>query len=115
MFNLDNDLAYTGSVLDALNMRTQVAMNNIANQNTPGYKRYQVTFEEELRSAHASGDGVNSVVPKVIRDTSGLPGENNVSVFEEQSMLEKVRMLHAIFSQRAGGYFGKMNRAIRGQ
>ncbi len=37
--------------LDALSLRQEVIANNIANVNTPGYRRKEVTFEEELKEA----------------------------------------------------------------
>ena len=43
------------SYLDAAALRARVAMHNIANQNTPGFKRYVVSFEERLAEAHADG------------------------------------------------------------
>lgn len=37
--------------LDALSLRQEVIANNIANVNTPDYRRKEVTFEEELKEA----------------------------------------------------------------
>lgn len=37
--------------LSALSLRQEVIANNIANVNTPGYRRKEVTFEEELKEA----------------------------------------------------------------
>lgn len=113
--DLVNDTAFTHRVLDALSLRSKVAMHNIANQNTPGYKRYFVSFEEQLREATGRGDDVGSVHPQVERDVSGREGENNVSVYDELAVLEKVKLLQEIFSRRAGGYFSHMNKAISGR
>lgn len=112
---MDLDLGVTSSVLDALSMRSKVALHNIANQNTPGYKKQYVEFESMLREAHARGDDADKVAPVIARDTSGRPGVNNVSVMEELSILQKVSMLHDIFSKRAAGYFSNLKHAIRGQ
>lgn len=108
-------LALERHVLDALQLRAKVAMHNIANQNTPGFKRYYVTFEEQLREAHAAGADESQVEARVLRDTSGAPGLNNVFVVDEQAVLEKVRLLNDIFTRRAGSYFSRMNRAIFGR
>ncbi len=113
--DLTQDTAFAHRVLDALSLRSKVAMHNIANQNTPGYKRYYVSFEEQLRAASEQGKGIDTVRPEVLRDDSGRPGVNNVSVYDELSMLEKVKLLHEIFTRRAGGYFSHMNRAIFGR
>ena len=40
------------SSLDATELRGQVIANNIANINTPGYKRKYVSFEETLNNAN---------------------------------------------------------------
>ena len=39
---------------DASALRNQLISNNIANQDTPGYKRQDVNFEEQLRQAMRS-------------------------------------------------------------
>jgi len=39
---------------DASALRNQLIANNIANQDTPGYKRQDVNFEEQLRTAMRS-------------------------------------------------------------
>ena len=114
MIDFRGDLGVTQRVLDAVAVRTKVILHNIANQNTPGYKRYMVTFEDRMREAHAAGKDVADVHPVVERDESGPAGENNVSVIEELALLEKVKMVHEIFTRRAGGYFSHLNKAIRG-
>jgi flagellar basal body rod protein FlgB len=96
-------------------VRANVALHNLANQNTPGFKRYRVLFEEHLRAAHAAGRPAEDVDPVVERDTSGERGRNNVAPTEELALLDKVRLLHELFARRVGGYFARMNKAIRGQ
>ncbi len=113
--DLTKDTAFAHRVLDALSLRSKVAMHNIANQNTPGYKRYYVSFEEQLRAASQQGKDIGAVHPEVLRDNSGRAGVNNVSVYDELSMLEKVKLLHEIFTRKAGGYFSHMNKAIFGR
>ncbi len=112
---LDVNLGVTQSVLDALATRSKVVLHNIANQNTPGYKRYRVRFEDLLRDAQAQGGRGDDVKAMVVRDESGPPGLNNVSVIEELSILNKVSLLHDVFSRRAASYFSHLNKAIRGQ
>ena len=112
---LTKGTAFAHRVLDALALRSKVAMHNIANQNTPGYKRYYVSFEEQLRAASKQGEGIETVRPEVHRDDSGRQGVNNVSVYDEISMLEKVKLLHEIFTRKAGGHFSHMNKAIFGR
>lgn len=115
MIDHERGLGVTLRVLEATTARTKVILHNIANQNTPGYKRYEVQFESLLRKAHAAGRDTSDVRPVVTRDESGAPGQNNVSVVEELALLEKVSLLHDMFSRRAGGYFRRLNKAISGQ
>ena len=115
MIDFDRGLGISMRVLDATAVRTRVILHNIANQHTPGYKRYQVRFEELLRDAQAAGKHGSEVHPEVVRDESGPPGENNVSVIEELALLEKVALIHDLFTRRAGGYFSHLNKAIIGR
>ena len=114
MSQFDSDRALTLRVLDAVTARSKVALHNIANQNTPGFKRFTVSFEERLRDAHKAGESGANVHPVVTRDESGPPGENNVDVQRELAMLEKVTLLNEMFARRAGGYFAHLKKAIRG-
>lgn len=115
MIDFDKGLGAIPKVLEALQLRAKVAMHNIANQNTPGYQRYTVRFEEELRRAHERGEDGSTVSPKVERVTDGPPGQNNVSVIDETATLEKVRLMHELFTRRAGSYYQRLNKAIFGR
>lgn len=115
MIDIDRDLAFTGRVLDAVAVRSKVALHNLANQNVPGFKRYEVRFEELLRQAKEQGRELAEVGPEVARDESGAIGQNNVSLLEEVTLLDKVRLLHELFSRRAGSHFATLNKAILGR
>jgi flagellar basal-body rod protein FlgB len=115
MLDLDRELGVTRQVLDAMTVRARAIAHNVANQNTPGFKRYEVRFEEELRRAHAAGRSGATVQAKVVRDESGPAGQNNVSLFEEMAALDKVRLLYEVALQRAGSRFQRLNRAIFGR
>jgi flagellar basal-body rod protein FlgB len=115
MIDFDHDTAFTSAVLDAIELRAKVALHNIANQNTPGFKRYEVRFEDMLKQATAEGKDPSTVLPVVQRDESGVPGKNNVSLLQEMSILDKSRLLQDLFTRRAGNYFSTVNRAIFGR
>ena len=89
--------------------------HNLANQNTPGFKRYRVQFEDLLRNAQAAGESGGDVKPIIYRDESGAPGANNVSVMDELAILNKVQLMNDVFTRRAAGYFNNLNKAIKGQ
>lgn len=113
--DIHGDTAFTHRTLDALTARSKAAIQNIANQNVAGYKRYQVSFEEQLRRAVAEGKDEGEVEHVVSRDESGPPGVNNVVLMEELSMIGKTQLLHDYMLRRAGGYFKHINKAIFGR
>jgi flagellar basal-body rod protein FlgB len=115
MIDFDRDTAFTQRMLDVLGRRTQAAIHNIANQNVPGFKRYEVHFEDLLREAEGKGADASSVEPRVVRDTSGVPGQNNVVLMEELALLGKTSLLHDVMTRRAGSYFSTLNKAILGR
>ena len=115
MIDVGQETAFTHRVLDAISARSKIAMHNLANKNTPGFKRYVVRFEDQLREALKEGGDFREVKPVVERDESGQPGVNNVTEFDEVAIMEKTRALHEIFSKRMGGYFKSVNKAIRGR
>ena len=86
---------------DASYLRNQAIANNLANVNTPGYKRQDVTFESELRHALSHVDertmdgkvynmDLKEITPKVYTDAASysyrLDG-NNVDVDTENVYL----------------------------
>ncbi|PKM78908.1 MAG: flagellar basal body rod protein FlgB [Firmicutes bacterium HGW-Firmicutes-13] len=60
--------------IDTAALRQKVIANNVANINTPGFKRSEVTFEENLKKAlqekstPSQGITLGEVTPRVIRD-----------------------------------------------
>ncbi len=115
MIDLDSDTAFARRMLDALSTRAKASLHNIANQNVPGFKRYEVRFEDLLREAEARGQDTATVEPVVQRDTSGPPGQNNVVLMEEMSLLGKTSMLHDVMTRRLGTYYQTLNKAIFGR
>jgi flagellar basal-body rod protein FlgB len=114
MLNWDG-LTGAQRVLDAMALRADVISHNVANQNTPGFKRFEVVFEEQLRAAREKGGDADAVVPFARRDESGPAGVNNVSVVDELALLEKVRLMYEVFARRVGSYFGQLNKAVLGR
>ncbi|MBK8977792.1 MAG: flagellar basal body rod protein FlgB [Planctomycetes bacterium] len=102
-------------VLDAMTLRARVALHNLANQDTPGFKRYEVQFEELLRRAEAAGTDARKVLPRVEQDLSGAPGQNNVDAMAELTLLMKARLAQDLFSRRIAGHYDRLRLAIGGQ
>jgi flagellar basal-body rod protein FlgB len=115
MIDFDRDTAFTQRMLDVLTRRTKATLHNIANQNVPGFKRYEVRFEDLLQQARKQGQSEDTVAPVVRRDESGPPGVNNVVLMEELALLGKTSLLHDVMTRRAGSYFATLNKAILGR
>jgi len=104
--------------LDALSLRHAAIAHNIANVNTPGYKRYTVRFEEflarelsgeSLRLArthprHRANAGTAAARPIVERQLGGSirPDGNNVDIDLEMAALSQNAILYqALIGQLA--------------
>lgn len=115
MIDFDKDTAFTQRVLSALTARSKMALHNIANQNTKGFKRYEVRFEDLLAEAKSGDRDLAEVEHEVVRDTSGRPGKNNVVLMEELALLGKTALLQDVMTRRLGGYASHINKAIFGR
>ena len=92
-----------GALLDAAALRARVLAGNIANQNTPGYTRQVVRFEELLRSAVERGRGsaeLARIQPSVEKDTQtpGRADGNNVELELELSAARENRLLYEMYT-----------------
>lgn len=115
MIDFDRDTALMQKLLAALDARAKTVMHNIANQNTVGFKRYEVRFEDLLKERLAEGGSAADVEPVVVRDESGEPGQNNVTLVEETALLDKTKLMHEFATRRMGSYFGTLNKAVFGR
>jgi len=121
---LFNVAGYSGvkSMLDATVMRHEAIASNLANVETPNYKRVDVSpaFEAELKQAYLNKDGarINSLRPTLSVDqtavTRGRDG-NSVQLEEELSLMQKNTVEHALESQMITGYLMKLRMAITGR
>jgi flagellar basal-body rod protein FlgB len=73
-----------GTSLDAASRRNDLIANNIANVDTPNYKRKDLSFETELKNAfvNVSGDTVDAKVKNLNLDTMG---QNTYTDYSELS------------------------------
>lgn len=96
------DIASTvlSKTLDAASARQKTIANNIANVETPGFKRGYVSFEEELKrvidmkSGQAVREGLRNLTPLSQIDSASpsKPDGNNVSIDAEISDLAKTSL-----------------------
>ncbi len=102
----DQVVSVVRRALDAGSMRHQAISHNLANANTPGYKRLEVRFEDDLRRAladrgrqpvplvltHPRHLGTPSadpggVAPRVLRDTASAERADGNNVTLEAEMI----------------------------
>ena len=105
-------------LLDAAELRHRVISQNVANVNTPGYRRLDVDFEAMLarRLAGSSGD-ISDVEPE-IREAAGQPGRadgNTVDIDQEMGQLNKNALLYQTYAQVLASKLAMMRSAITGQ
>ncbi len=117
--------------LDAAALRHSVIAQNIANVDTPLYKRQEVAFEDSLKQAlekppklpmtvthpvHISnrGPGLGSVAPRVYTawDTTGRVDGNNVDIDAEMAKLSENTLLYNSVVQLVSRRLGTLRSVI---
>ncbi|MCE5272162.1 flagellar basal body rod protein FlgB [bacterium] len=120
--------------LDTYSMRQKASAHNIANVNTHGFKRVEVTFEDELRKALDYDRGIRGErtddahmkigagtldevkpVPFMPEDTDLHSGVNNVDIDEEMVRLAKAQLSFDFASKMANRTFSALRSSIRGE
>ena len=121
LFNQPNYLA-AKKCLDAVALRQEALASNIANLETPGYKRLDLapSFDAELQRACASGDAqqIAALNPTLAPDPTALPtgrDGNTVSLEQEMANLNQNSLLHTVETQLVSAMLSKMRLAITGK
>jgi flagellar basal-body rod protein FlgB len=121
LFNQPNYLA-AKKTLDAVVLRQEAIANNIANLETPGYKRVDLTptFQAQLEQACASGDPqeINSLKPTLAVDTSAVASSrdgNSVHLQTELTQMDENAVAHTLETQLISGMLERMQMAITGK
>jgi len=109
----DNQLLHR--LIAAAGLRSQVTNANIANANTPGYKRKVVEFEGLLQRELERGGGRSlRVEPTVVEDTlsPARPDGNNVNFELEKAAQNEVRVLMETYLSILQSQFNLLQSAI---
>jgi flagellar basal-body rod protein FlgB len=121
LFSQPNYLA-AKKTLDAVVLRQEAIANNLANLETPGYKRVDLApnFEQELQRAAASGDAqeISSLKPTLATDPTARSASkdgNTVHLETELMKMNQNAMTHALETQLVSGMLAKMRLAITGK
>jgi len=123
--------------MDAGTVRRNVIANNIANADTPNFKRSNVNFESELKRALES-EKTRPVLELTLTDPRHIPGwkerdyrdvqirrvldytttynnnGNNVDPEQEFMYATENQMSYTLFAQAAAFEFSQVNQVLRG-
>ena len=109
--------------LDASWLKNEVISQNVANVDTPGYKRKTVMFEELLNtemknSKIAKGQTqLAGGAPVVTEENSGLSYRldgNNVDIEREMALMAQNTLRYNTLIQRISGEFRKIGMSMKG-
>ena len=107
-------------MLDATTLRQEAIASNLANIETPHYKRMdvQATFASELSRAIGTGSAhtVRGVQARITVDTSAVAQNrdgNTVQLEKELMLLQKNMVAHHMQTQMISGTFTKLRSAIK--
>lgn len=119
MTDLFGGLDKLGRGLDAAWTKNEVISGNIANVDTPGYKRRVVEFGNLLEEASSNlKSGANStpgVKITIDNSTDSLRTDgNNVNIDTEMVELAKNSIYYNLLSQKVTGEIQKIESAIKG-
>lgn len=104
-------------LLSAATERSRILAGNIANQNTPGYKRQSLQFEELLaQELESSRPTLHNIQPMKLVDTQspGTPNGNNVNMEKEVAAMRENMLRYEMYSTILKGSTKLVESAIRG-
>lgn len=102
-------------MIAAAGLRSQVTNANLANVNTPGYRRQVVEFEGLLQEAlQRGGSAADELVPRVLEDNESpsRPDGNNVTTELENAVATENRVLMETLLTILQARFSLMQSAI---
>lgn len=106
-------------LLDVASVRHEVIAQNVANVNTPGFRRLDVDFESAFARALTSNKDASAmkVEPKIVtaNDGSERADGNNVDIDVEMGRLNKNSLLYKVYAQVMAVQLGQMRSAISGR
>jgi flagellar basal-body rod protein FlgB len=118
MFPVDDTSQILVRLMDAAALRHHVVSQNLANVNTPGYRRLEVSFEEQLAkswSAAPDARGLADAPPPTVRPSDELSTRadgNTVNLEREIGDLNRAALLYETYTQVLNGRLSLVRRAI---
>ena len=118
---IDKSATLLEKMLDVSSIKHKVIANNIANVNTPGYKKMGVSFSDQLEKAlnESSMNKFDTLQPKIViskEDSSETVRNdgNNVDMDKEVSSLVKNTLTYSIYTQLLAKKYEVVKSAIEG-
>lgn len=118
----DSSYVSAKKMLDVTSLRQEAIASNLANIETPNYKRLDVStsFETQLSQAVASGETsqISSMQPELAVDTQTVSGRsdgNNVELEDELLKLSQNTVEHAMETQMVNSMMTRMRMAVTGR
>ena len=112
----NNTDALLVQLLSASTRRHEVLTNNLANQNTPGFKRQTLQFEDLLaQELQERKPDLLSVEPLLVEDelTPSSPDGNNVNLELEMTGIQQNRLQYELYSALLSGRAELLRTAIQ--
>ncbi len=109
--------------MDLFAVRNKAIANNIANIDTPGYKRVDVSFQNELTNAIAESQNqvelskqVEQIQPTIQVDKSGFlaSGANNVNIDQEMAQLAENQLQFKLAARLMTDTLSLIDKSING-
>ena len=110
-------IKYLEAAIQAEGIRQSVIANNIANINTPGYRRFDLKFEELLAAAldSSGSDDPTKIEPKIFqpKNTPVNSNGNDVSLDTEVGDMVKNSLRHRTFIRLLRKKYEQIELAMR--
>lgn len=124
--NIYNYINVLDKAADASNSRNEIIANNIANVDTPNYRRKDVTFERYLEQALIGGDPLEDRVAEINTHLSDFGGMiytdhsilsyrldgNNVDIDTENAYLAENQIRYNTLIEQIGQEFSRYKAAL---
>ena len=104
-------------LMSAATLRARVLAANLTNQNTPGFKRQDVRFEEQLTKELArQNPDLDSIQAKVVVDETApaRADGNTVNMESEVSSMHENRLMYELYASILAGQTRILEASIRG-
>ena len=119
-----NTITLAQKAMDMLWVKQEAISDNLANVDTPGYKRKQVSFEEAFRKKLQTAGGTGTSMRNAIssadytvtsRDDSARVDENNVNADVENTEMTRTWLHYYYLTYSANADVKRLQTAIKGQ